>query len=630
MSSSSLTIESKNMNKTLNIIHFNDVYNITEDTSNNICGGAARFGTVMNKLKSLSPPPLIFFSGDFLSPSNISTITKGEHMIEIMNNFGITCGMIGNHDLDFGNEHCIKCLSKLNYPTLNSNIFTPIDDSKDETKAELDGNSDERNLEPLGKCKTQLIINNYYGFNIGIIGVSEDWCNTVPTAPKNGFVYKNFIKQCEIYVKKIKQENDLNVIIVLTHSRKQNDILLGNNVSGIDLILGGHDHMYHVEMNKINKSLLVKSGCDFKDLTYVKLQQKNNEQYTNQNNELIISELNDICLSECKNNLIGLNYNYTAYHYSINKQLIPDIKLKAIIAKLHDKFLSEMNKPVGYINCNLDTRFKMIRKYESSACNLICDIVRNAYKCDIVLLCGGGIRSDKIHQKGVITFKDILDLVPFQDPIIVKKIIGKDIINSIQHSIANLPKLDGRFAHVSGLKYCYDSSKQTGKRLINVQFSKDNKRFVDIEMDKYYTFGSREYTMNGGDGFEYLKNNEIIIGKDKGLPLSELLKRFFWAISTVNDGIKLINDNKNGTNDTNGNGIIHEFESFVKIEPMIEGRIVDIAEKINNCSIINVENKNGVSYASWEIYNKLPSFVDMKNKLQETKSIIQFAANFAH
>ena len=115
-----------NQNKTLNIIHFNDVYNITE-SNKDICGGAARFMGLINKLKELKPSPIIFFSGDFLSPSNISTVTKGEHMIPVMNKIGITCGMIGNHDLDYGNEHCIQCFKLLNYPTLNTNIFTPKD-----------------------------------------------------------------------------------------------------------------------------------------------------------------------------------------------------------------------------------------------------------------------------------------------------------------------------------------------------------------------------------------------------------------------------------------------------------------------------------------------------------------------
>ena len=122
-----------------------------------------------------------------------------------------------------------------------------------------------------------------------------------------------------------------------------------------------------------------------------------------------------------------------------------------LVNNLSGEFLKEIEKPIGFINNNLETRFKIIRKYESNACNLICDIVRNAYKCDCVILCGGGIRSDKIHEKGIITFKDILDLVPFQDPIMIKEIYGISIINALEHAIANLPKLEGRFAHVSGI-----------------------------------------------------------------------------------------------------------------------------------------------------------------------------------
>ena len=429
----------------LNIIHFNDVYNITENKKD-ICGGASRFMTAINKLKQLTPKPLVFFSGDFLSPSNISTVTKGEHMISVMNSFGITCAMIGNHDLDYGNEHCINCLQKLNYPTLNTNIFTPPH-TKNGTENQYPADSE---LEPLGKCQTELIL-NHNGFNIGVIGVSEDWCNTIPIKPKNGIVYKDFIKECERYIHKLKAENDLNLMIVLTHSRKQNDILLANKVKGIDLILGGHDHLYCVEMNKSNKSLLVKSGCDFKGLSLIRLQSKNSNLPKPKKNGEIISELSKLCLFEQQQNLNGLNYQFDTFHFQINRKLEPDPKMSEIVHNLSDDFLKSIEEPIGAINCDLDTRFSYIRRSEAAACNLLCDIIRNAYKCDVVILCGGGVRSDKVHSKGIISYKDILDLTPFQDPIICKKMKGKYIVDAIRHSILNLPKLDGRFAHVSGL-----------------------------------------------------------------------------------------------------------------------------------------------------------------------------------
>eukprot|EP01083_Nonionella_stella_P025309 69702_1 len=639
-----------NQAKALNIIHFNDVYNIVDGNNG---GGAARFMTVIKKLKSLKPEPLIFFSGDFLSPSNISTVTKGKHMIPIMNHIGITCGQLGNHDLDYGNKHCIECLQRLNYPTLNTNILTPIAD-QDDQETDSKESDNESELEPLGKCKKELII-KHNGLNIGIIGISENWCNTLPIKPKRGIIYKDFITQCSKYVAKIRSENDLDVVIVLTHSRKQNDILLANQVPNIDIILGGHDHLYHVELNPKHKSLLVKSGCDFKGATYIQLRAKDAvmDSQDDEANQAIVSELNDLCLEDVHEHLMGINYQFSTFHYNINHKVPPDATMLRMVKELSESFLSEIAKPIGAIDVSLDTRFKYIRKQEMVSCNLICDIVRNAYQCDIVLLCGGGIRSDKIHKKGAISYKDILDLVPFQDPIIVKRISGKNIITAIQHSIKNLPKLDGRFAHVSGLKYVYDSSKKSDERLINVQvntFMDEGKEgeqmFVDIEEEKYYSLATRQYTMNGGDGFDSLNDatNETLVGEDTGAPLCIVLRNFFWCISTINDVMKLMDgdgdkelmeDIQRLTQKLWFDTDQSEDNMSLKIEPQIEGRIVDVAEIEKND---HEENKAKVVIsgalapliASPRPYNKLSSFVNMTHKPKRRKSIHAFISNLVN
>jgi hypothetical protein len=54
----------------LNIIHFNDVYEVRE-RDNEVCGGAARFCTYVNSFKAPGEDkdPLVLFSGDLWSPS---------------------------------------------------------------------------------------------------------------------------------------------------------------------------------------------------------------------------------------------------------------------------------------------------------------------------------------------------------------------------------------------------------------------------------------------------------------------------------------------------------------------------------------------------------------------------------
>lgn len=48
-------------------------------------------------------------------------------------------------------------------------------------------------------------------------------------------------------------------MIALTHMRTPNDIRLAENVEEIDLILGGHDHVY--EELKVRYSFLLKFLC---------------------------------------------------------------------------------------------------------------------------------------------------------------------------------------------------------------------------------------------------------------------------------------------------------------------------------------------------------------------------------
>ena len=72
--------------KTITILHFNDVYNI-EPMQKGKIGGAARVATVIQKYQKENP--LILFSGDALSSSYMSLYLKGKQMIGVFNALGL-------------------------------------------------------------------------------------------------------------------------------------------------------------------------------------------------------------------------------------------------------------------------------------------------------------------------------------------------------------------------------------------------------------------------------------------------------------------------------------------------------------------------------------------------------------
>lgn len=77
----------------MSILHFNDVYELTERHKEPI-GGAARFASLFKRVReSITRKdgilPFTVFSGDCLNPSTLSSATKGEHMIEVLNNLEV-------------------------------------------------------------------------------------------------------------------------------------------------------------------------------------------------------------------------------------------------------------------------------------------------------------------------------------------------------------------------------------------------------------------------------------------------------------------------------------------------------------------------------------------------------------
>ena len=203
-----------------------------------------------------------------------------------------------------------------------------------------------------------------------------------------------------------------------------------------------------------------------------------------------------------------------------------------------------MAQTIGYLAAPIDCRFSVVRSKESTAGNFICDVVRRAYHCDAVLLCGGALRADRIMPAGKFTYKDILDFVPFQDSIVVIKLKGSSIIKALEHSVSGVPKAEGRFPQISGIRFIYDPTAEIGKRIRKVFISKyidggidtfeqsvhnlkklddseakenengysnkmKNEQYELIKENEVYTIATREYLANGGDGFEVYKNETI-------------------------------------------------------------------------------------------------------------------------
>eukprot|EP01036_Dinobryon_divergens_P040848 gene40848-54065_t len=93
----------------LHIVHFNDLYNLDMSYEEEPRGGARKFASQMKAYRQELAGrgfgrPMVLFSGDFVGPSLMSSLTQGAHIIAALNAVGVDYATFGNHELDYGYE----------------------------------------------------------------------------------------------------------------------------------------------------------------------------------------------------------------------------------------------------------------------------------------------------------------------------------------------------------------------------------------------------------------------------------------------------------------------------------------------------------------------------------------------
>ncbi|KAI0989165.1 hypothetical protein GJ496_010864 [Pomphorhynchus laevis] len=303
-------------NRSFFIRHFNDVYNIESSEDDDIAGGLSRFVNAL-ELLSLKFKGITVFSGDILSPSTISTMTKGQQMIDSIPMMSIDVACVGNHDFDFGIER-LEDLVKANPRTswLLSNL-----------KNYETGDS-------LSFLKESLI-QNIHGITVAFIAVVEsEWIDTLGAVDRDDFLYIDFIEHSRNLAESLRSQG-AEIIIAVTHMRLSNDQLLFNSVKSIDIILGGHDHVYYLE-DDVDGRILIKSGTDFRDLSLIQV------------------DMTDGTL------------RFNIDHIRITRDIPENVKCKELVDSFKCSMESAMERNLGNMEVELDGRFEIIRTQESN------------------------------------------------------------------------------------------------------------------------------------------------------------------------------------------------------------------------------------------------------------------------
>ena len=199
----------------LQIIHFNDVYDISSRTAEPK-SGAARFvhraQTAKASALAEGIPSITLFSGDCISPSLLSTVMQGEHMLPVLHAVGVRAAVLGNHELDLGVPIFQKAMlgGRSSFPWLVSNARWT--------------------LPPQGVfagCEEYAVLDVGGGWRVGVLGlIDKEWGQALPTVNAADVKIEDCAACCARLVPMLRGERGCNLVIALTHMRLPEDTKL--------------------------------------------------------------------------------------------------------------------------------------------------------------------------------------------------------------------------------------------------------------------------------------------------------------------------------------------------------------------------------------------------------------------
>jgi 2',3'-cyclic-nucleotide 2'-phosphodiesterase (5'-nucleotidase family) len=228
----------EDMSTTLNIYTVNDFHGAIFENGKNQELGISKIGQFLKSEKDKDPNNTIILSaGDMFQGTALSSMTRGEVVVDLMNHIGFDAMAIGNHEFDWGVEHIERYVDgdeengEADFPFLGANIFhKPSNDYVDWAKPYT--------IISKGKLK------------IGVLGlIGEGLTSSILETISQDFEFTAIMDSIKKYVPIMRNEEGADIVIVVCHddTRHLNNQI--KNLAGdlyVDAIVNGHTHADYV------------------------------------------------------------------------------------------------------------------------------------------------------------------------------------------------------------------------------------------------------------------------------------------------------------------------------------------------------------------------------------------------
>lgn len=434
----------------LTILHFNDFHGqiepIEDRATGRTEGGVARLGGLVAAIRSEDPerPVLLLFAGDLLQGTVTSAAFLGSPDVGLLSRLGVDAAAMGNHELDYGQQIFRGLIAEAQYPILAANLIA----------------------EPVPfEVRAFALFRPAAGPQVAVLGLVTDELTTT-THPRNtgGIRVADPVETALRWVPELRRRADL--VVVLSHLGYAMDRRLAREVPGIDLIIGGHDHVLFDEPRMEQGVPILQAGERGRHLGRLDLLVQDGRVQT-QGYRLI----------------------------PVDESSPEDPRIAAEVAALSVRLGSEIGVVVGRSAVHLDARREVIRRGESNLGDWVADLARERTGADLALFNAGTFRTS--IAAGEVRIKDLYEAFPFGNELVTATLKGSQLQSALDRSAGLDPAGNpGGFLQVSGVRFTIHAG-----RAESVQVSG---RALDLEAE--YRVVMTDFLAVGGDGYMMLKD----------------------------------------------------------------------------------------------------------------------------
>ena len=465
----------------------NDIYLMADQATPDGArrGGFARLAAVVKAERAKGGHVIFAHAGDTLSPSLMSGIDRGAHIIALTNMIPPDIFAPGNHEFDFGKATFFQRMGEAKFPLYAANLRGP------------DG-------APLPNFKDRAIV-TFDGVRIGLTGTTYD--DTPRTSSPEDLKFLPTVATTKEQAELLRREGADFVVAVAHASRAQDYEIFATRT--VDLLLSGHDHDLFI--NYDGRNAMVESSYDAHYVTAIDVSIEVKEQGGQR----------------------AVTW-WPQFRVIDTATVTPDPEVAAAVAKYEQELSKELDQPIGSTAVELDSRVATVRTGEAAIGDLVADAMRAAARAEVAVTNGGGIRGGRVYAPGMaITRRDILSELPFDNRIVTIEISGAALKHAIENGLSQLPSSSGRFPQISGMTVEADTSRPPGSRVLAIKVGD-----APLNENKIYRVATNDFMARGGDGYAMFRDATPLLPANDAPLLSTAVMDYVKRIGTVRNRVE--------------------------------------------------------------------------------------------